>query len=68
MAKAKPGAGMILVRGLETAAACAIILFGVLLLTGYMVSERMGLFYRDPAKWGPAFGKDQRNQSKILRP
>ena len=40
-AKAKPGAGMLVIRGLETAAAAAIILFGVLLLTGYMVSERM---------------------------
>jgi hypothetical protein len=29
------------VRGLETGAACLIILFGVALLTGYMVSERM---------------------------
>jgi nickel/cobalt exporter len=40
-AKAKPGGGMLLLRGLETAAAAAIIVFGVLLLTGYMVSERM---------------------------
>jgi nickel/cobalt exporter len=44
LAKAKPGAGLIVVRGLETAAATAIILFGVALLTGYMMSERMGLF------------------------
>jgi hypothetical protein len=29
------------VRGLETAAAAVIILFGLALLTGYMVSERM---------------------------
>jgi nickel/cobalt exporter len=41
IAKAKPGAGMLLLRGLETAAALAIIVFGVALLTGYMVSERM---------------------------
>ena len=41
LAKARPGAGMIVVRGLETAAAALIIVFGVLLLTGYMVSERM---------------------------
>ncbi len=41
LAKAKPGAGMLLLRGLETAAALAIIVFGVALLTGYMVSERM---------------------------
>jgi len=40
-AKAKPGAGMILVRGLETAAAMVIVLFGAALLTGYMVSERL---------------------------
>jgi nickel/cobalt transporter (NicO) family protein len=44
LAKAKPGAGLLVVRGLETAAAAAIILFGAALLTGYMVSERMGLF------------------------
>jgi hypothetical protein len=31
------------VRELETAAAAAIILFGAAPLTGYMVSERMGL-------------------------
>ncbi len=41
LAKAKPGAGMVLVRGFETAAAGFIIVFGVLLLMGYMVSERM---------------------------
>ena len=44
LAKSKPGAGVLIVRGLETAAAGAIILFGVALLTGYMVSERMGFF------------------------
>jgi nickel/cobalt transporter (NicO) family protein len=44
LAKAKPGAGLLIVRGLETAAAGAIIVFGAALLTGYMVSERMGLF------------------------
>jgi nickel/cobalt exporter len=44
IAKAKPGRGMILLRLLETAAAAAIVVFGVALLTGYMVSERMGLF------------------------
>jgi hypothetical protein len=32
---------MLLLRGIETAAAFAIVIFGVLLLTGYMVSERM---------------------------
>ena len=41
LAKAKPGAGLLIVRGLETAAAAVIILFGLALLTGYMVSERM---------------------------
>ncbi len=41
LAKAKPGAGMLFLRGLETAAALLIIVFGVALLTGYMVSERM---------------------------
>jgi nickel/cobalt exporter len=40
-AKAKPGAGMIFIRGLETAAALVIIVFGAALLTGYMVSERL---------------------------
>jgi nickel/cobalt exporter len=44
LAKAKPGAGLLVLRGLETGAAVLIILFGVALLTGYMVSERMGLF------------------------
>jgi nickel/cobalt transporter (NicO) family protein len=44
LAKAKPGAGMLLLRGVETAAAIAIVLFGAALLTGYAVSERMGLF------------------------
>jgi nickel/cobalt exporter len=41
LAKARPGAGLLIVRGLETAAAGAIILFGTALLTGYMVSERL---------------------------
>lgn len=41
LAKSKAGTGMLLIRGLETAAAFAIILFGVALLTGYMISERM---------------------------
>jgi nickel/cobalt exporter len=41
LAKAKPGAGMLLLRGVETAAAAFIIVFGALLLMGYMVSERM---------------------------
>ncbi len=41
LAKRKPGAGMLLLRGVETAAAMLIIVFGVALLAGYMVSERM---------------------------
>lgn len=41
LAKGKPGAGMLFLRGVETAAALLIILFGAALLTGYMVSERM---------------------------
>jgi nickel/cobalt transporter (NicO) family protein len=41
LAKSKPGAGLLIVRGLETAAAAVIILFGVALLTGYVVSERL---------------------------
>ena len=41
LAEAKPGVGMLLVRGLETAAALVIVLFGAALLTGYMVSERL---------------------------
>jgi nickel/cobalt exporter len=44
LAKAKPGSALLIVRGLEIAAAGAIIVFGVALLTGYMVSERMGMF------------------------
>ena len=44
IAKAKPGRGMILIRLLETGAAAVIVVFGVALLTGYMASERMGLF------------------------
>jgi len=44
LAKSKPGAGLLIVRGLETAAAGVIILFGAALLTGYMVSELIGMF------------------------
>jgi nickel/cobalt exporter len=44
LAKAKPGAGMLVIRGLETGAAAVIVLFGALLLTGYMVSERLMVF------------------------
>jgi nickel/cobalt transporter (NicO) family protein len=41
IANAKPGAGMLILRGVETGAAVLIVLFGVALLTGYMVSERL---------------------------
>jgi nickel/cobalt exporter len=41
LAKTKPGAGMIFLRGLETAAALVIVMFGAALLTGYMISERL---------------------------
>lgn len=41
IAASKAGGGLLLLRGLEAAAAVAIVIFGVLLLTGYMVSERM---------------------------
>jgi nickel/cobalt exporter len=40
-AKAKPGPGMLALRGLEAAAAVVVLVFGVLLLTGYAVSERL---------------------------
>lgn len=40
-AKGKGGTGLLLVRGLETAAAVVIVFFGVALLTGYIVSERL---------------------------
>jgi nickel/cobalt exporter len=41
LARTKPGAGMIILRGLETAAALVIVLFGAALLTGYLASERL---------------------------
>lgn len=44
IAKAKPGRGMILLRLIETGAAAAIVVFGAALMTGYMATERMGLF------------------------
>ena len=40
-AKAKPGPGMVALRGLETLAAVGVLLFGLLLLAGYMHSERL---------------------------
>jgi ABC-type nickel/cobalt efflux system permease component RcnA len=41
LARAKPGAGMLALRGLETAAAALVLAFGLLLLTGYLASERL---------------------------
>jgi ABC-type nickel/cobalt efflux system permease component RcnA len=41
LAKSKAGAGMIVLRAVETAAALVIVLFGAALFTGYMVSERL---------------------------
>ena len=38
------GYGSVLMRGMEAGAAALILAFGILLLTGYMASERMGLF------------------------
>jgi nickel/cobalt exporter len=35
------GAGVLIMRGLEVTAAALVVAFGVLLLTGYMASERM---------------------------
>jgi len=40
-AQARSGYGMLAMRGIEVAASVLIIAFGALLLTGYMVSERM---------------------------
>jgi nickel/cobalt transporter (NicO) family protein len=41
VADARSGYGMLAMRGIEVGAAVVIIAFGALLLTGYMVSERM---------------------------
>ena len=43
-AAARAGYGTLVLRGIEVGAAFVVMLFGVLLLTGYMASERMGLF------------------------
>ena len=40
-ARSRAGYGMVLMRGVEVAAALLITAFGVLLLMGYMASERM---------------------------
>jgi len=44
IAATRAGYGALALRGVEVGAAVLVILFGVLLLTGYMASERMGLF------------------------
>jgi nickel/cobalt transporter (NicO) family protein len=41
IADARSGYGMLAMRGIEVAASIVVIAFGALLLTGYMVSERM---------------------------
>ncbi len=43
-AAARSGYGTLALRGAEVGAALLIMVFGVLLLTGYMASERMGMF------------------------
>jgi nickel/cobalt exporter len=40
-ASSRPGPGMLLLRGLEVAAALLVFFFGIALLTGYIASERM---------------------------
>jgi ABC-type nickel/cobalt efflux system permease component RcnA len=44
LAATRAGYGVVIVRGLEVGAAFVVVLFGVLLLTGMMASERMGMF------------------------
>jgi nickel/cobalt transporter (NicO) family protein len=43
LAGSKSGYGMLALRGIEVAAALVIIAFGGLLLTGYMIGERIGI-------------------------
>ena len=43
-ATTRAGYGTLALRGAEVGAALLIMVFGLLLLTGYMVSERMGMF------------------------
>lgn len=40
-AATRPGPGMLVLRGLEVAAALLVLVFGIALLTGYIASERM---------------------------
>jgi nickel/cobalt transporter (NicO) family protein len=44
LAATRPGYGMLALRGIEVGAALLVIVFGALLLTGYMASERTGMF------------------------
>jgi nickel/cobalt exporter len=41
LARVRPGYGVLVMRGVEVAAAALITAFGVLLLCGYLVTERM---------------------------
>jgi nickel/cobalt transporter (NicO) family protein len=44
VAATRPGYGALALRGVEVGAAVLVIAFGIALLTGYMASERMGMF------------------------
>jgi nickel/cobalt transporter (NicO) family protein len=44
VASTRAGYGTLALRGIEVGAAVLVIAFGLLLLTGYMASERMGMF------------------------
>jgi nickel/cobalt exporter len=41
LARQRAGYGVLLMRGLECAAAAAVLVFGALLLVGYLATERM---------------------------
>ena len=43
-AASQPGYGAVMLRGIEVGAAVVVMAFGVLLLTGTIASERMGMF------------------------
>lgn len=43
LASGRPGYGVLFIRAAETAAAALILAFGLLLLTGYIASERLGM-------------------------
>ena len=43
-ASTRAGYGTLMLRGIEVGAAVVVMAFGVLLLTGTMASERMGMF------------------------